>query len=101
MGGSDGDRLREIEVVSPPLFPILYPERVLQSGDRSGAGRYAAGTKPPCIPQERWDDIVARSKRESLRTIASEFGVSHETVRILIRNATSEDRSSSCRQQPA
>ena len=99
--GSDGDRLREIEVVAPPLVPILYPERVLRSHDRSGTGRYAAGARPPRIPRERWDDIVARSKRESVRTIASEFGVSYETVRILIRNATSEDRSSSCRHQPA
>jgi hypothetical protein len=85
MGGSDGDRLREIDVVARPLVPFLYPERVLRSRERRGAGRYAAGTNGPRIPKERWPEVAARARREGLRIVAREFGVSHETVRSVVR----------------
>ena len=90
-GGSDGDRLREIDVVSPPLVPFLYPERLLRSRRRLGVGRYAAGTKGPRIPRERWSEVAARAKREGLRSVARDFGVSHETVRSVLRAVSPAD----------
>jgi beta-ureidopropionase len=36
-----GGRLREIDVVAPPLVPFLYPDRILRSRRRSGVGQYA------------------------------------------------------------
>ena len=84
-GGSDGDRLREIDVVGPPLVPFLYPERALRARRRRGAGRYAAGAKPPRIPEDRWPEVVARARREGLRAVARDLGVSHETVRSVLR----------------
>ena len=87
-GGSDGDRLREIDVVAPPLVPFLYPERLLRARRRAGVGRYAAGAKGRRIPRERWPEVAARAEREGLRTVAREFGVSHETVRSVLRAVT-------------
>ena len=80
--------MREIDAVAPPLVPFLYPERLLRARQRSGAGRYATGTKPGRIPEDRWPELVARAQGESLRSIARDFGVSHETVRAVLRNAT-------------
>ena len=81
IGGSDGGPLREIDAVSPPLVPYFYPEHVLRSRSRLGVGRYAAGTKPRRIPEDRWLDVVTRARSESLRSIARDYNVSHETVR--------------------
>ncbi|MDP9364143.1 MAG: recombinase family protein [Chloroflexota bacterium] len=85
-GGSDGDRLREIDAVPPPLVPFLYPERVLRARRRHGAGRYAAGTKRHTIPEERWPEVAARAEREGLRSVARDLGVSHETVRSVVQS---------------
>ena len=87
MSGSDGDRLREIDVVSSPLVPFLYPERMVRVRRRRGVGRYAAGTKHRAIPEDRWPEVIARAKQEGLRSIARDFGVSHETVRAVLRVA--------------
>jgi hypothetical protein len=53
MGASDGDRLREIDVVAPPLVPFLYREQVRRARQRTGVGRYASGTNETRIPGER------------------------------------------------
>lgn len=83
--GSDdelgGDRLREIDVVELPLIPFLYPERLLHDSRRSGVGRYATAAKGLCIARDEWSRIAARAKREGLRGVAHDPGVSHETVR--------------------
>ena len=72
-------------------MPFLYPERVLRSLQRRGAGRYAAGAKGLRIPRERWSEVAARAEREGLRAVARDLGVSHETVRSVLRSATHAD----------
>ena len=84
-GGSDGSRLREIDVVAPPLVPFLYPERALRARQRRGVGRYSAEAKGPRIPKERWPKVAERARREGLRAVARELGVSHETVRTVVQ----------------
>ena len=84
-GGSDGDRLREIDVVDVPLIPFFYPERLLHSRRRSGIGRYAVVTKGPRIPREQWTDVAARARCEGLRSVARDLNVSHETVRAVVK----------------
>ena len=84
-GGSDGDRLREIDVVSLPLIPFLYPERVLRARRRSGVGRYAPTSKGPRIGRDHWRQIAARAQREGLRGVARDLGVSHETMRAICK----------------
>ena len=71
----------------PPLVPFLYPERVLRAHKRLGTGRYAVGTKRRAIPQEHWREVAARAEREGLCTVARDLGVSHETVRTVVRAA--------------
>jgi len=83
--------LREIDAVAPPLVPFLYAERLLWAQRRTGAGRYAAGTKTPRIPRERWPEVAARAGREGLRAVARDLGVSHETVRSMVRSVTPAD----------
>jgi hypothetical protein len=83
--------LREIDVVAPPLVPFLYPDHLLRSRRRPGAGRYAAGTKAPRVPRERWPEIAERATREGLRTVARDLGVSHETVRAVLRAVAQAD----------
>ena len=77
--------MREIDAVAPPLVPFLYPERVLRSRQRRGIGRYSVGAKGPSIPPERWPEVAARARREGLRAVARDLGVSHETVRAALR----------------
>src|SRR5579859_5423513 len=44
------------------------------------------------IPAEHWPTVVHRvmERKEPLRTVADAYGVSHETIRRLIRAATKE-----------
>ena len=77
--------MREIDVVAPPLVPFLYPERLLHSRRRGGAGRYAAGARGPRIPRDCWPNVASRARREGLRAVARDYGVSHETVRAVVR----------------
>ena len=68
-----------------PLIPFLFPERLLQLRRRSGIGRYALVTKGPCVPKACWPEVAGRAEREGLRSVAREFGVSHETVRSICK----------------
>src|SRR5829696_3478981 len=74
-------RLREIDVVTPPLVPFLYPDRILRSRRRSGVGPYASVAKGPRVPRDQWPDVAARADRERLWSVARDLGVSDETVR--------------------
>ena len=83
--GFDRDRSREIDVVAPPLVPFLYAELLLRTRQRRGVGRYATGSKGRRIPEERWSEVADRAQREGLRRVARDLGVSHETVRAVVR----------------
>ena len=89
-GGSDGDRLREIDVFAAPLIPFLYPEREIQVHRRSGVGRYAVLAKGPSIPRGQWPEAAARVELEGLRSVARDFGVSHETVQAIAKRVRQE-----------
>ena len=73
-----------------PLIPVLYPERLLTRRRRSGGGRYARTAKGPLIPWEHWTEIAVRVQREGLRAVARDFGVSHETIRMVGRAMVTE-----------
>lgn len=84
-GGSDGDRLREIDIVEWPLVPFLHADLELQIWERSEQRRYAVGARRPMIPHECWDEIVQRAQMVGLRETARALGVSHETVRRIVK----------------
>jgi hypothetical protein len=50
--------------------------------------------KGPRIPRERWPEVATRVQREGLRTVARDFGVSHETVRSVMRAIAAAERDS-------
>ena len=77
--------------MAPPLVPFLYPERMLRCRQRQGAGRYAVGANGPRIPLERWPEVAAQARQEGLRAVARDLGVSHETVRTVVRTAACSD----------
>ena len=77
-------------MVALPLVPFLYPDRLLRSTRPRGAGRYAVAVKGPRIPREQWPEVAARAKREGLRAVARDFGVSHETVRLVVLAISTE-----------
>jgi hypothetical protein len=89
-GGTNGDRLREIDVVALPLIPQLYPDCLLRGRRRSGVGHYATVVKEPRIPRAQWAELAARAEREGLRRVARDFGVSHETVRSICTRVRQE-----------
>jgi hypothetical protein len=77
--------------VAPPLVPVFYLERVLRARQPTGAGRYATGVKGTRVPQEHWPEVAERAQRQGLRTVAGELGVSHETVRAVLRAGSCAD----------
>jgi hypothetical protein len=90
-GGSDGDRLREIDIVELPLVPFLYADRALQSWERSKPRRYAVGARRSRIPRECWNEIVEHVQKDGLRETACTLGVSHETVRRIVKGVQEAD----------
>jgi hypothetical protein len=86
----DGDRFREIDVVALPLTAFLYPKRLLRLKrnamakrcDVSEGPRYHLRTRKLTSEQEL--AIRAMAKTKSLRSLAAEYGVSHETIRTVL-----------------
>ncbi|MDP9375851.1 MAG: transposase family protein [Chloroflexota bacterium] len=56
-------------------------------------GRVAMPTRTPPHKQPHlecrlWPEIAERARHESLRNVAAEYGVSHETIRTILRRLT-------------
>lgn len=91
-GGPDGVRLREFYtsahprlLVKRPLlhcFPTYFPLTIVPHAVQTSADNRAVSVDPAIWPQ-----ISARSRHgESLRALATAFGVSHETIRRILRH---------------
>ena len=42
----------------------------------------------PRLDPARWPEIAERARHESLRAVAAAYGVSHETIRTIVRRLT-------------
>jgi hypothetical protein len=80
-GGPNGGRLREIDVVLPPLIPLWYPADVLSVSGQGNSARNAKDTRNFKIEEVHWARIRQSSRDEGLRDIARDYGVRHETIR--------------------
>ena len=82
-GGSDGDRFRMLELFAPRR--VAVPDlRRLPCRRRCGSGvRYSLRARKLTPTEE--SAIRALSATKSLRSLAAQFGVSHETVRAICR----------------
>ena len=67
-------------MVAPPLIPFLYPYAVVE------APRPCAPQHRPRLARDYWPEIAERARYESLRCLAVEYGVSHETIRTIARS---------------
>lgn len=97
-GGPDGDRIREYNTQlqgysgrdEPPLalpshIPILA---TLNQGPIHPSPDCPSGQRASRLSPQQTHDILVRVGRESLRALAKEYGVSHETIRrVLTRKA--------------
>ena len=84
-------RDRRGEIVPRPV-PVSRATPELEA--TSGVGRYSPVAKGLRVRQEHWVEIPVRAKREGLRAVARDFGVSHETVRSLVRAIAASERGS-------
>ena len=92
VGGSDGDRSRVLELFIPrrvavPDFrigPFITP-RWPSRRDVAARPRYRSRVRKLSPDQEV--SIRALGTTKSLRALAAEFGVSHETIRAVLRQA--------------
>ena len=72
-------------MVAPPLVPLLYPERLFHARGHAGAGRYAPTAKGSRIPRDQGPLVRAPARQQGLRATVRAFGVSHETIRTILR----------------
>ncbi len=70
----------------------MFPDRYIWSAPSPAedAPRPVPPQKRPRLDPARWPEIAARASYESLRDLAIEFGVSHETIRTVIRRTVKE-----------
>ena len=83
MSGSDGGRLRVLELFAPRrvAVPDLRPR---QRRRHCGSGaRYSVRARKLTPAEE--STLRALAATRSLRALAADFGVSHETVRAVVR----------------
>ncbi|CAN5732015.1 hypothetical protein BH23CHL5_BH23CHL5_27720 [soil metagenome] len=83
-GGSDRDRLREIDALASPLIRFLSADSLLNPGRHNSWRRYSMPTSRWRITKDQWAEVGAKSRYESLRTLAGEFGASHATIRAIL-----------------
>ena len=102
--GTDRNR-RASNALSPVLIHFVLPQgkllhRLLALEQLLGSippllpSQQHAGPREPHygIPPEEWPNVVRRvmEHHESLRQVAAEYGVSHETIRRLLRSCGKE-----------
>ena len=86
-GGPDGGRIREFHtsgvasITQQPLpfsayFPLIDPHPSNPSYPRR---------RPQRLQAEVWPEVRRRTQTESLRHLAAAYGVSHETIRRILR----------------
>jgi hypothetical protein len=66
------------------LFPAYYS---LSAPPALPATLPPARQQRPRLAPECWPEIAARAEQESLRALALAYGVSHETIRAIVRRA--------------
>ena len=79
-------------IVFPAFFPLnshprpeVAPVAVLPAAAPPRAPRRALPQHTPRIDPSSWPVIAERVRHESLRDLAAEYGVSHETIRAIVR----------------
>ena len=83
MGGSDGDR--SVGCILPVGALVIAQRPPLRVVGRSKRATYRSPRQRKLSP-EQMEAIRAEAGNSTLRELAAEFGVRHETVRNVLRN---------------
>jgi DNA-binding CsgD family transcriptional regulator len=83
LGGSDGLRSHARTMAAGVVLVSLPPERRVVG--KSGRAAYAIERRTRLTPAER-EAVCRRAVTRSLRDVAAHFGISHETVRSILRD---------------
>ena len=78
-GGSDGSQLREYKLPPNVYFPVDSPVTLQRLGQHT-----------PHVDPALWPEIAERARHQSLRDLGAEYGVSHETIRTIIRSVAGQ-----------
>ena len=87
--------------VSLAYFPVSRPERpapapapvaVPHAVAPARVSRKSLPQHAPKLGPTLWPVIAARARHESLRDLACAYGVSHETIRAIVRRAAAAGR---------
>ena len=70
----------------PFCFPAYYPL------DSPPAAPAPPPQRRPRLDPARYPEIATRARHESLRALAAEYGVSHETIRAVVRRVVAHRR---------
>ena len=79
-GGSDGDHSREYKLPDTH-FAVTIPVILVRPAQQQ-----------PQIDPALWAEIAERARYASLRDLAVEYGVSHETIRAVVRRVAAPPR---------
>ena len=71
---TDRSRIREYKLPPVVYFPVESP-----------VTRQRPPQHRPHVDPALWPEVAERAGRESLRDLAGEYGVSHETIRTIVR----------------
>ncbi len=82
-GRTNGGRVRERYTPAATVFPSRFP--VPAPPTRSSTTPPVPQQHRPRLAPERWSEIAERAQYESLRDLAAEYGVSHETIRAVVQ----------------
>ena len=79
-GGSDGGQSREYKLPDTH-FAVAIPVTLVRPPQQQ-----------PQLDSALWSAIAERARYESLRDLAVEYGVSHETIRSILRRVAAQRR---------
>ena len=80
--GTDWSRIREYKLPPVDYFPVESPVMLQRPVQQR-----------PHLDPALWPAIAERTRHESLRTLAAEYGVSHEAIRAIARRVSVGARS--------
>ena len=84
----DQDRVQYASAIPPAaLFPAYYPVPALSVAPEPPPRQKRLHLSPAL-----WPEIAERARSASLRDLAAEYGVSHETIRAVVRRVAAHSQ---------
>ena len=80
VSGTDWSRTREYKLPPVAYFPVESPVTLRRPVQHQ-----------PQIDPARWPEIAERARHQSLRALAVAYGVSHETIRTIVRRLAGKE----------